>query len=462
MTASGRRSSGSRSTASCAPPPSCSAAAATPSATSPTPTSARSAWACPARCPSSTERAVEFAMRIGAALHCDIRRSIFHRKNYFYPDMPKDYQISQYDEPINVDGWLELPDGTRVGIERAHMEEDTGKSTHVGTTGRIHGADHSLVDYNRAGVPLVEIVSRPDIRAPEQARAYVVGAARHPGRHRCVGRQDGGGQLRVDANVVVRRPGEPLGTRCEIKNLNSLRSLGRAIDYEASRQVDLLESGGTGRAGDPALERGRGPHVDDAVQGGGVRLPVLPRARPRPDRSIGGVEGGGARRPAPACRRNVAGTWPALGGVAPADVAVLVELDLDDLVTGAIEAGAEPRVAINRAANEVASAIGVGGDARPDRVRHRVPHGVGRAAHRHAGQAGAGRAAGGGRRSRGDRRAAGFQAGRGRADRVGRGPGHRRRRRRVGPLRRGRGQARRHVRRPGDEGDRRARPTARP
>src|SRR2546425_9280092 len=99
-------------------------------------------------------RVIEVAMRIGEALRCDVRPSIFHRKNYFYPDMPKDYQISQYDEPINVDGWLELPDGSRVGIVRAHMEEDTGKTTHVGGAGRIHQAGHPLVAYNPAGVPL--------------------------------------------------------------------------------------------------------------------------------------------------------------------------------------------------------------------------------------------------------------------------------------------------------------------
>ncbi|MDQ4096446.1 MAG: Asp-tRNA(Asn)/Glu-tRNA(Gln) amidotransferase GatCAB subunit B, partial [Actinomycetota bacterium] len=113
----------------------------------------------PGSLPVLNREAVELAMRIGTALHCDIRPSIFHRKNYFYPDMPKDYQISQYDEPLNVGGSLELPDGSRVGIVRAHMEEDTGKTTHVGTSGRIHGAAHALVDYNRAGVPLVEIVS---------------------------------------------------------------------------------------------------------------------------------------------------------------------------------------------------------------------------------------------------------------------------------------------------------------
>jgi len=169
----------------------------------------------PGSLPVINRRAVDYAMRIGEALHCEIRRSIFHRKNYFYPDMPKDYQVSQYDEPLNVDGWLELPDGTRVGIERAHMEEDTGKTTHVGTSGRIHGADFSLVDYNRAGVPLVEIVGRPDIRAAEQARAYV-------SELRAIlvatGASDGKmeeGSLRVDANVSVRPgPDAPFGTRC--------------------------------------------------------------------------------------------------------------------------------------------------------------------------------------------------------------------------------------------------------
>ena len=118
----------------------------------------------PGSLPVLNRYAVELAVRVGTALHCSVVASIFHRKNYFYPDMPKDYQISQYDRPINVDGSLELPDGTHVGIVRAHIEEDTGKTTHAGATGRIHGADHSLVDYNRAGVPLVEIVSAPDIQ----------------------------------------------------------------------------------------------------------------------------------------------------------------------------------------------------------------------------------------------------------------------------------------------------------
>ena len=198
----------------------------------------------PGSLPVLNRYAVELAVRIGSALRCSVVASIFHRKNYFYPDMPKDYQISQYDRPINVDGSLELPDGSHVGIERAHIEEDTGKTTHAGATGRIHGADHSLVDYNRAGVPLVEIVSAPDIRSAEQAKAYV-------SELRAIlvatGASDGKmeeGSLRIDANVSVRRAGSSeLGTRCEIKNMNSLRSLVRAIDYEAARQIALVEAG---------------------------------------------------------------------------------------------------------------------------------------------------------------------------------------------------------------------------
>src|SRR5206468_6280883 len=198
----------------------------------------------PGSLPVLNHQAVEYAMAIGQALHCTVEPSIFHRKNYFYPDMPKDYQVSQYDEPINVDGWLELASGKRIGIERAHMEEDTGKTTHIGGGGRIHEAGYSLVDYNRAGVPLVEIVSEPDMRSAEEARAYV-------DELRAIlvatGASDGKmeeGSLRVDANVSVRPEGsDQYGTRCEVKNMNSLRSLGRAVDYEVARQVALLEAG---------------------------------------------------------------------------------------------------------------------------------------------------------------------------------------------------------------------------
>ena len=198
----------------------------------------------PGSLPVLNEKAVELALRVGEALHFDVpAQSVFHRKNYFYPDMPKDYQTSQYDEPICVGGSLEI-DGKRVGIVRAHLEEDTGKTLHVGGGGRIHDASHSLVDYNRAGVPLLEIVSEPDLRGAEEARAYVNELR---ATLLAIGVSDvkmEEGSLRVDANVSVRPAGsEELGTRAEIKNLNSLRSLGRAIDYEARRQVALVEAG---------------------------------------------------------------------------------------------------------------------------------------------------------------------------------------------------------------------------
>jgi aspartyl-tRNA(Asn)/glutamyl-tRNA(Gln) amidotransferase subunit B len=203
----------------------------------------------PGTLPVVNGRAVEYAIRLGLALGCDITPvSEFHRKNYFYPDMPKNYQISQYDIPICQGGQLEvvLPDGTTttVGITRVHMEEDAGKTVHVGASGRVHGAEHSLVDYNRAGVPLLECVSEPDIRSAEEAQAYL---AELRGIVLALGISDAKleeGSMRCDANVSVRRPGEPLGTRAEIKNLNSVRSLGRAIAHEVARQVDLIESGG--------------------------------------------------------------------------------------------------------------------------------------------------------------------------------------------------------------------------
>jgi aspartyl-tRNA(Asn)/glutamyl-tRNA(Gln) amidotransferase subunit B len=200
--------------------------------------------------------AVEAAMRIGLALSCSIAPWCrFARKNYFYPDMPKNFQTSQYDEPIAVDGSLEvlLDDGSTfpVAIERAHMEEDTGKSLHVGgATGRISGADHSLLDYNRAGVPLIEIVTRPITgtgrRAPEIARAYVA-ALRDLLRALDVSdvRMDQG-SLRCDANVsLMPRGSSTFGTRTETKNVNSLRSVERAVRHEMCRQAAVLSAGGS-------------------------------------------------------------------------------------------------------------------------------------------------------------------------------------------------------------------------
>ncbi|MFM9003756.1 MAG: Asp-tRNA(Asn)/Glu-tRNA(Gln) amidotransferase subunit GatB [Acidimicrobiaceae bacterium] len=202
----------------------------------------------PGALPVLNKHAVELAMRIGLALNCKVQPCTFHRKNYFYPDLPKAYQITQYDHPLNVDGFLMLPGDVRIGVERAHLEEDTGKSTHFGgSSGRIHGSDYSLLDYNRAGVPLVEIVSRPDIRTSEQARQYV---AELRAILLAISASDAKmeeGSMRCDVNVSVHKAGTPFGTRCEIKNVNSIRSVGRAIDYEARRQVDLIESGGTVR-----------------------------------------------------------------------------------------------------------------------------------------------------------------------------------------------------------------------
>ena len=209
----------------------------------------------PGSLPVVNVKAVESAIRIGLALNCSVAEWCrFARKNYFYPDMPKNYQISQYDEPIAYDGWteVELEGHTyRIGIERAHMEEDTGKSLHVGgATGRIHGADHSLLDYNRSGVPLIEIVTKPiegtGPKAPEVARAYV---SMLRDLLRGLGVSDvrmEQGSLRCDANVSLRlEPGAPLGTRTETKNVNSLRSVERAIRYEITRQAAVLADGGS-------------------------------------------------------------------------------------------------------------------------------------------------------------------------------------------------------------------------
>jgi aspartyl-tRNA(Asn)/glutamyl-tRNA(Gln) amidotransferase subunit B len=210
----------------------------------------------PGSLPVVNEQAVKYSISLGLALGCSIAASSrFARKNYFYPDLGKNYQISQYDEPIAFEGSVEveLSDGTRVAvpIERAHMEEDAGKLTHVGgSTGRIQGAEYSLVDYNRAGVPLVEIVTKPifgaEHRAPELAKAYVQTIRDIV---LALGISDAKmerGNLRCDANVSLRPRGqEKLGTRTETKNVNSMRSVERAVRYEIQRQAAILAAGGT-------------------------------------------------------------------------------------------------------------------------------------------------------------------------------------------------------------------------
>lgn len=206
----------------------------------------------PGSLPVVNAKAVESAIRIGLALNCQIAPwGRFARKNYFYPDMPKNFQTSQYDEPIAFDGWVVVDvDGEpfRIEIERAHMEEDAGKLTHVGSSGRIHGADASLVDYNRAGVPLIEIVTRPVLgagaKAPAVARAYV---AHLRDLMRALDVSDvrmEQGSLRCDANVSLAPKGaDKLGTRTETKNVNSLRSVERAVTHEMRRQAAVLAAG---------------------------------------------------------------------------------------------------------------------------------------------------------------------------------------------------------------------------
>ena len=316
----------------------------------------------PGSLPVLNQRAVELAMAIGTALHCEIRPSSFHRKNYFYPDQAKDYQISQYDEPINVDGHLDLPDGFRVGIERAHMEEDTGKTTHSGASGRIHGSDYSLVDYNRSGVPLVEIVSCPDMRTADQARAYVTEL-----RSILVasGASDGKmeeGSMRVDANVSVRRSAEdPFGTRCEIKNLNSVRSLGRAIEYEADRQIALIESGERVVQQTRHWDEGAGTtqalrSKEDAYDYRYFLEPDLVPLVPDAEwiRAVADTLG---MMPAERRARLVALLDESGGATDSAllQVATVVDLGLDDLVVEAVAGGVGTALALARTANEAAT-----------------------------------------------------------------------------------------------------------
>ncbi len=307
----------------------------------------------PGTLPVVNGKAVELSIRLGLALNCHVQRCVFARKNYFYPDMPKDYQISQYDRPLNINGWLELASGHTIGIERAHMEEDTGKSTHVGESGRIHDAGYSLVDYNRAGVPLIEIVSHPDIRGPEEAKEYVAELQRIL---IAVGASDGKfeeGSLRVDANVSVRPAGsDELRTRCEVKNVNSLRSLGRAIQYETQRHVDLY------LAGDRPVQETR--HWDE--EGGRTRAGRSKEQaedyRYFPDPDLVPVD------PSPEWIEEIRQSLPVLprerrqrlvdaGGTAQA-AALAVERDLDQLAFDAMSQGADPERTLKHVANNLA------------------------------------------------------------------------------------------------------------
>ena len=204
--------------------------------------------ALPGSLPVPNREAIERIIRLGLALNCRINpESVFHRKNYYYADLPKNYQISQFDVPVCTDGWLDVDseqEAFAVGIERVHMEEDTGKSVHVGKGGRIHAASETLVDFNRAGTPLVEIVSQPDLRSAAQARHYAQELRAVVAETGVSDARMERGSVRFDANVSIRPLGsEKLGVKVEIKNMNSFRSLEKAISTEIARQTRLHASG---------------------------------------------------------------------------------------------------------------------------------------------------------------------------------------------------------------------------
>jgi aspartyl-tRNA(Asn)/glutamyl-tRNA(Gln) amidotransferase subunit B len=297
--------------------------------------------------------AVESTIRVGLALGCEIATWCrFARKNYFYPDMPKNFQTSQYDEPICTDGHLDVevatPEGPRtfrVEIERVHMEEDTGKSLHVGgATGRIQGADYSLVDYNRAGIPLIEIVTKPvegtGALAPQVARAYVTTLRE---LMRTLGVSDvrmEQGSLRCDANLSLRRsPTDPLGTRSETKNVNSLRSVERAVRHEIGRQAGVLDGGGR------VVQETRHWHEDTGTTTSGRSKEQAEDYRyfPEPDLVPVAPEREWVERlraelpPPPAERhRELQAAW----GLTDGDLRALVNAGAVDLVESTVAAGA--------------------------------------------------------------------------------------------------------------------------
>jgi aspartyl-tRNA(Asn)/glutamyl-tRNA(Gln) amidotransferase subunit B len=311
----------------------------------------------PGALPVTNRAAVEGAIRLGLALGSEIAPwSQFHRKNYFYPDMPKNYQISQYDVPICRGGALEIATeaGTRrVGITRVHMEEDTGKSTHVGGSGRITGADHSLVDYNRAGIPLLEIVSEPDLRSAEEARAYLNELR---GIVAALGISDARleqGSMRCDANVSVRPVGQTVfGTRVEVKNLNSLRSLTRAIDHEAQRHAELAS------AGQPVPQETR--HWDeDAGRTAVLRTKeAIDDYRYFPDPDLVPVEPderwtARLRAELPELPASIRQRLADEHGLTRPQAATLVEAGLADRLDAAVAGGADPTQVANWLGNEV-------------------------------------------------------------------------------------------------------------
>ena len=376
----------------------------------------------PGSLPVVNRTAIEYTIRIGLALNCSIASWCrFARKNYFYPDMPKNFQISQYDEPLCTDGWLDVTVGetvVRVGIERVHLEEDTGKSLHVGgATGRIHGADYSLVDYNRAGIPLVEVVTKPvdgtGALAPVVARAYVT-ELRDLLRALDVSdvRMEEG-SLRCDVNTSLAPKGSATwGTRTETKNVNSLRSVERAVRFEIERQAAVLDGGGR------VVQETRHFHEDNGTTTPGRSKEEAQDYRyfPEPDLvpvapSREWVEEMRASLPElPAARRaRLQREW----GLSDLDMAALRNAGALDLVAETVAAGAPPDQARNWWLGELSR--------QANESRHRAGRPAG-----HPGPGGQGQRAGRGRD----------------AQRQARPPGARRRAGRGGLARRDRGRPR--------------------
>ncbi|MFI7587816.1 Asp-tRNA(Asn)/Glu-tRNA(Gln) amidotransferase subunit GatB [Spongisporangium articulatum] len=338
----------------------------------------------PGALPVLNEKGLESAIRIGLALNCSIASWCrFARKNYFYPDMPKNFQTSQYDEPIAFDGHLDVQleggDTYRVEIERAHMEEDTGKATHVGgATGRIHGAEYSLVDYNRAGIPLIEIVTKPltgaGSRAPEVARAYVAALRDLLRALEVSDVKMEQGSLRCDVNVSLRRKVDgddadqasvPLGTRTETKNVNSLRSVERAVRYEISRHAAVLNSGAK------ILQETRHWHEDTGITTSGREKSDAEDYRyfPEPDLvpiapEAAWVEELRATLPEPPAerRRRLQGAW----GFSDKEMQDLLNAGAVELVEATVAAGAAPAAARKWWSGELARRANAAGVALTD------------------------------------------------------------------------------------------------
>jgi aspartyl-tRNA(Asn)/glutamyl-tRNA(Gln) amidotransferase subunit B len=331
----------------------------------------------PGAMPVVNAKAVESAIRIGLALNCEIAEWCrFARKNYFYPDMPKNFQTSQYDEPIAFDGYLDVDvegETVRVEIERAHMEEDTGKATHVGgATGRIHGADYSLIDYNRAGIPLIEIVTKPILgtgaKAPLVAKAYV-SALRDLVKALGVSdvRMDQG-SMRCDVNLSLAPKGAGgLGTRSETKNVNSLRSVERAVRFEMSRHAGILLRGGS------VLQETRHFHEADGTTSAGREKSDAEDYRyfPEPDLvpvapSREWVEELRATLPEPPAERRA--RLQAAWGYTDLEMRDAVNADAVELIESTVAAGASPQAArkwwlseISRRANEAGVELAAAG-----------------------------------------------------------------------------------------------------